>query len=319
MEIFSQSLKSILVSILLLVSCSLGARAEAALFLEEPFGSFGAFNPTGHSSVYLSRVCADSPIHLRRCEPGETGVVISRYHRVGGYDWIAMPLIAYLYAVDRPDQIPASAEPELVNSLRDNYRRTHLLKIVPDDPDGKTPKGDWIQLVGAAYDRKIYSFEIETTPEQDDRVIRRLNSRANRADFHLLFHNCADFARYVLNLYYPKAIYRNFTADLGIMTPKQAAKCLVKYSRRHSDLLFSSLVIQQVPGTLPRSRAVDGVVESFVKSKKYVLPVALLHPLIAGGVVAAYLTESHIDARPHAGAVVDPHAIATKLESNGTD
>jgi hypothetical protein len=29
---------------------------------------------------------------LRPCQPGELGVVISRYHRVGGYDWIAMPV-----------------------------------------------------------------------------------------------------------------------------------------------------------------------------------------------------------------------------------
>ncbi len=304
-------------SMFLLLSGAIGARAEAALFLEEPFGSFGGLNPTGHSAIYLSRVCAASPILLRRCEPGETGIVISRYHRVAGHDWIAIPLIAYLYAVEKPDQIPAFADAETVNSLRDNYRRAHLLDLVPNDPNGNEPKGDWTQLVGEAYDRKIYSYEIETTPQQDDRVIKILNSRVNRTHFNLFFYNCADFARYVLNLYYPKAIHRNFTADIGIMTPKQAARCLVKYSRRNSDLRYSSLVIQQVPGTLPRSRRVDGVLESFVRSKKYVVPVAVLHPIIAGSVVAAYLTEAHFEERPRAGAVAQPQGIATELESNG--
>src|SRR5580658_1669869 len=79
--------------------------AQAALLLEQPFGVFGALNPTGHAALYLERVCADSPIHLRPCEPGEYGVVISPYKAMGGYVWGAIPLIPYLYAVDDPAQV----------------------------------------------------------------------------------------------------------------------------------------------------------------------------------------------------------------------
>ena len=78
------------------------ARAGVTLLLEEPFGTFGGMNPTGHSAVYLSHVCAATPVSLRRCHEDEYGVVISRYHRVGGYDWIAIPLLPYLYAVKNP-------------------------------------------------------------------------------------------------------------------------------------------------------------------------------------------------------------------------
>src|SRR3984957_13558836 len=84
------------------------AHASVTLLLEEPFGTFGGMNPTGHAAVYLSRVCADTPLSLRLCRDGEQGVVISRYHRVSGYDWIAIPLLPYLYAVDRPDQVPSA-------------------------------------------------------------------------------------------------------------------------------------------------------------------------------------------------------------------
>ncbi len=77
--------------------------------MEEPYGAFGRVNPTGHAAVYLSQVCAESPTKLRLCEAGENGVVISRYHRVGGYDWIAIPLIPYLYAVDEPQDAPLYA------------------------------------------------------------------------------------------------------------------------------------------------------------------------------------------------------------------
>src|SRR5580700_9827766 len=107
-------------------------------------------NPTGHAAIYLSRVCAASPLSLRRCHPGEQGVVISRYDRVSGYDWIAIPLLPYLYAVDRPDRVPLVVSAEDVATLRDAYRRTNLTKVAPDAADGSAPEGDWTQLVGAA-------------------------------------------------------------------------------------------------------------------------------------------------------------------------
>lgn len=295
------------------------ANAEAALFLEEPFGNFGGLNPTGHAAVYLSRVCAETPTKLRRCEEGETGVVISRYHRVAGYDWIAMPLLAYLYAVDSTGEIPNSPSADQVTDIRDQYRRNHFPDMVPDAPDGRVPSGEWIQLVGAAYDRKIYSFEIETQPERDDELIRELNARKNHSHFNLLFHNCADFSAFILNFYYPHSVHRSFVADVGIMTPKQAARSVVKYERRHSDLQFSSLQISQVPGSTPRSFQVDGVLESFVKSKKYVVPLAILHPLLAGGVVATYLTEAPFEKRPKAAEPVEPALLQQALELNGAD
>src|ERR1700691_4442463 len=99
------------------------AEASVTLLLEEPFGNFGAMTPTGHASIYLSRVCAASPTSLRRCREGEQGVVISRYHRVAGYDWIAIPVLPYLYAVDRPDEVPSSVSTADVAALRDRYRR----------------------------------------------------------------------------------------------------------------------------------------------------------------------------------------------------
>lgn len=152
------------------------ARADATLLLEEPYGAFGGMTPTGHAAIYLSRVCAETPLSLRRCNPGEQGVVLSRYHRIEGYDWIAIPLIPYLYAVEAAGQVPPSVTPEEAASLRDSYRRRHLEEVAPDKSDGRTPHGDWTQLVGEAYDRTIYAFGIETTEQQDDELIRALNS-----------------------------------------------------------------------------------------------------------------------------------------------
>src|SRR5215472_11807973 len=132
---------------------SVRAHAGATLFLEEPYSVDGTFVGTGHTAVYLSRVCAQTPVVVRRCNPGEQGVVISRYHGVEGYDWLAIPLTAYLYAVDSPDKVPLFADAKLEAFLRDRYRRTYLEAIVPDGKNGETPDGPWYQLVGASYDR----------------------------------------------------------------------------------------------------------------------------------------------------------------------
>ena len=262
-----------------------------ALLLEEPFGLFGAVNPTGHAAVYLSHVCADGPTHLRMCRPGEFGSVISRYHQIDGYDWIAMPLIPYLYAVDDPAQVPSWVDPNEVAHLRDAYRRAHLEGIAPDAKGGRTPAGEWIQLVGSSYDRKIYGFQIGTTAEQDERFVALFNDRKDVSHFNLFFHNCADFSRVVLDTYVPGVVHRNFIADVGLTTPKQVARSLVRYGEKHPDVQISSFVISQVDGTVTRSHAVNGVTESLVKSKKYIIPMAILMPHVTGTVALAYLVD----------------------------
>ena len=119
-----------------------------------------------------------------------------------------------------------------------------------------------------------------------------LNSRTNQSHFSLLTKNCADFARHIIDFYYPHAVHRDLFADAGIMTPKQAARCLVKYGKKHSDVQFSSFVIPQVPGSVPRSTEVRGVLEALTHSKKYALPLAplaVVYPLVGGGMAIAWL------------------------------
>ena len=277
-------------AILFFCLCSVPrARAGATLFLEEPYSYDGALAGTGHASVYLSGVCAASPIVLRPCAQGETGIVLSRYHRVAGYDWIAIPLLPYLYAVEKQEDIPLFADKKMIAFLRDRYRRNHLEALVPDLPDGGTPDGDWYELIGASYLRTIYAYEIETTPEQDAALIRKLNGRPNRDRWALVTANCADFAREIIDFYHPHAVHRSMIGDLGVTTPKQLARTLSKYSRHHPELQPSHFVIPQVPGTVPRSKPVHGVVECALTAKKYMLPLFALHPYVAGSLIAGYL------------------------------
>ena len=118
-------------------------------------------------------------------------------------------------------------------------------------------------------------------------MIQFLNSRSNRQSYELLKSNCADFVKDVVNFYYPHAIHRAIIADLGVTTPKQAAKSLVRYSKHHPETQLTTFLIAQVPG-LKRSKPVHGVIESVVLAKKYVTPVLLFHPFVVGTVEAAY-------------------------------
>jgi hypothetical protein len=281
---------------LVLVSTSL-ANASATLLLEEPYGKLGFFTATGHAAVYLSGVCAETPLVLRACTLGELGAVISRYDGVGGYDWVAIPLIPYLYAVEKSEDLPLFVDPKMVTFLRDQYRRKHLQEVAPDMATGETPGGNWYELVGSAYDRAAYAFEVETSAAQDQAFIEAYNAAPNRSHFRTVSRNCADFAKDVINFYYPKSLHRSVVADAGITTPKQTAKTMVKFSSRHPELAFSRYVIPQVPGSAARSTAVHGVVESFFKSKKYMAPSAVVSPVFAGCVAAVYVgTEAgHFD------------------------
>ena len=291
------------------------ANAEVSLLVEEPFGHFGAFTATGHAAVYLSGVCAASPTTLRRCEPGENGVVISRYDKVGGYDWIAIPLVPYLYAVDSAGDVPLYADPKLVAFLRNQYRREHLESVAPDRADGEPPTGNWVQLVGSSYDRAIYSLRIETSSDKDDEFIREFNSQSNDSHFNLLARNCADFAKKVINFYEPKAVHRSLMADVGITTPKQLAKSLTKFSSHHPELELATFVIPQVPGSMGRSTPVHGVVESLLKSKKYLVPLAVLHPIVTGGLAVAYVGGGRFDPAKNAKVLNSGSELGVPLEA----
>ena len=271
------------------------AQAAATLLLEEPYSYDGTFAGTGHSAVYLSHVCSVSPVVLRPCAAGESGVVLSRYDGIAGYDWIAIPLLPYLYAVDRPEDIPLFADAKLVDFLRDQYRRDHLRSLVPDNPDGGRPEGNWYELVGSSYDRTIYGFEIETSPKQDALLIEKFNHQPNHESYNFVKRNCADFVREVIDFYYPHALHRSVIGDLGVTTPKQIAKMLARYSHHHPELQSSDFIMPQVPGTVRRSKPVHGVLESVMAAKKYMLPLVVLHPYIGGGLLAEYFGHERFD------------------------
>jgi hypothetical protein len=263
-------------------------RAQAALFLEAPYGFFGALVPTGHSAIYFQNICAETPVKLRRCQPGELGVVIARYQGIASYDWIAIPLVPYLYSVEELAQAPQQVDRPLVQKLRNQYHDAHLTVLGENIPPGGFRHGGWTELVGVAYERRLLAYRFRTTPEQDDAVIAQLNRGPNKSRFSLVFNNCADFSRNVLNLYFPKTFKRGVFPDAGLTTPKQVVSNLVHYGRKHRELELTVYEIPQIRGYRRHSGANLGVAESLATTG-YAVPLVFINPYLLGGLFVDYV------------------------------
>jgi hypothetical protein len=214
---------------------------------------------------------------MRLCRAGEDGAVISRYKGIDGYDWMAMPPGPYLFAVDSPDAIPVLATLTEVSRLREEYRIDHPRSFMQDPAED-----GWVQLLGASYRRRIICIHVHTDAAQDGRLMQWLNGQPDRTHFNFFFSNCADFTRQMLNVLFPHAIHRNLPFDFGMTTPKELESGLHHYAMRHPEMEFEVNELPQVQGNIPRSGHLYGVAESFVKSKTYLLPLAVIDPIGIG-------------------------------------
>ena len=298
-------------------------RAQAALLLEEPYGFFGAVNPTGHTAIYFEHICAETPIQLRTCRPGEDGAVISRYQGIDNYDWIAVPLLPYLYSTTSPAAVPERTNHADVERLRNQYHESYLESLGPHVIEGNFFHGGWSELVGVAYERRIYAFRFSTTPAQDAAFIERMNAAQNTSRFDLLFDNCADFARDTMNFYFPGVFKRSFFPDAGMTTPKQIAYKLVRYGRKHADADVSVFEIPQVPGYRRKSRSNKSISESLITTG-YAVPLIAMNPYLAGGIFVDYLVRGRFHLIPkhpeklgpmNLSALTSPAAPTENLES----
>lgn len=288
--------------------CPRVGRAQAALLMENSDGISRAFDTTGHEAVYFARICAASETKLRRCQPGELGVVISRYKGIADYDWLAVPLIPYLYSVEDPAAVPARVNHEMVETLRQRYHEAHLLDLGEDVPEGGRVQRGWNQLVGAAYQRRIYAFRFGTTAAEDDAFIAWMNGSENRSHFNIVFRNCADFSSEVLDYYFPNAFKRHVAPDGGITTPRQVAFELARYARRHPEMRLEVLEIPQVPGYRRPSRENESAAASLILTGD-VVPLAVLNPIVAGAVLTDSLVWGRYPLPLKQAKVLDPENI----------
>jgi hypothetical protein len=233
---------------------------------------------TGHTAVYFSNICPESPVKLRLCGPGELGSVMSTYINIGEdqpFGWNVVPLSIYLYGVEDPADRPLFGSYQIKHLLEERYRENYLSALCTTAACQTSSKAEWREMVGATFIRGVYIFAIDTSIEQDREFIAKFNAAANKNDFNGIRRNCADFTRRVIDSYFPGAVRRDFINDFGMTSPKAVARTFTHYALKHPDSDFRVLHFPQLPGTIKRSSEVRAGTEQLYRSKKWLIPMGV--------------------------------------------
>lgn len=269
------------------------AAASIGVVLNESLDeSMDRITGTGHTAVYFSNICADSPVKLRECRAGELGSVLSTYINIGEnypFAWNIVPLSVYLYGVEDPQNRPIFGSRTIKYLLEERYREKYLAEYCTSEACRTSNKSEWREMVGATLIRSVYIFAVDTTPGQDRAFIAKFNAAANKNDFNGITRNCADFTRTVINSYFPHAVNRDYLNDFGMTSPKAVARTFTGYGLRHPELNFRVMHFAQLPGTIKRSSEVRAGTEQLYRSKKFLIPMVLFANHELPVAVASYL------------------------------
>jgi hypothetical protein len=269
------------------------ALGDVGIVLNESLGtSMDRISGTGHSAVYFSRICPESPVRLRLCRLDENGSVMSNYINIGepkDFEWNIVPLNIYLYGVEDPRVRPLFGSYAIKDLLEERYRTRYLPGYCDGPPCSTSSKAEWREMVGATLIRGMYVFVINTTVEQDEALIAEFNASPNKNHFNGVTRNCADFTKRVINTYFPHATSTDYLNGFGMTTPKAIARSLVRYAARNPKLNLRVLHFAQVPGTIKRSSDVRTVTEQLYRSKKLLIPMLIFADYGVPVVAASYL------------------------------
>ena len=270
------------------------ASADVGVVLNESLDEdVDRISSSGHSAVYFSRVCAESPVRLRLCRPGEAGSVMSNYINIGEdqpFEWNIVPLNIYLFGVEDARNRPLFGSYRFKRLLEDRYREKYLAGYCTTASCIDDQKAEWREMVAATLIRGVYIFSIRTTLEQDRQFIAEFNDAANKNHFNGLTHNCADFTKRIVNTYFPHSAKADYLNDFGMTSPKAVARTFTHYALHHPESQLRIMHFAQVPGTIKRSRIVRSGTEQLFHSGKLAVPMTLLAHYALPVVTMSYLT-----------------------------
>lgn len=283
---------AVLVLLLSGLACS-PARADVGVLLNESLDtSFARISGSGHSAIYFSRICPESPVKLRLCRPDEHGSVISNYTTLGEdqpFEWNVVSLSMFLYGVEDPENRPLFGSEKIKHALEERYREKFLSGYCESSSCRTSNKAEWREMVGATLSRSIYMFVVDTTREQDLALIAEFNSLPNKNHFNGVTRNCAEFSRRILNTYFPHSARADYLNDLGLITPKAIARSFNRFGEHHPEAHLRVLHFAQLPGTIKRSSECRNATEQLYRSKKLLVPMILFADHELPFVAASYL------------------------------
>lgn len=260
------------------LACSSRARADVGIVLNESLDtSVARITGSGHSAVYMSRICPESPVKLRLCRPGEQGSIMSNYTTLGEdepFEWNIAPLSVFVYGVVNPEDRPLFSSVKIKGVLEEHYRETILRDYCAGHPCQTSGKAEWREMVSAASERSLYILVVSTTVQQDLDLIAKFNAQPNVNHFNGFARNCADFTRNVVDTYFPHAAHRDLMNDFGITSPKAVARSFAHYAHKHPGDEYRVLHFAQLPGTIKHSTECRNGTEQLYRSKKLLVPMA---------------------------------------------
>ncbi|MGA8221365.1 MAG: hypothetical protein WB780_06880 [Candidatus Acidiferrales bacterium] len=282
----------LLAAFLACFACSQAYGDVGVLLNESLDTSVARITGSGHSAVYFSNICPETPVKLRLCRPGELGSVVSNYTTLGEdqpYEWNAVPFSIYLYGVEDPQNRPIFGSRKIKKALEERYREKYLTGFCASHSCQTSNDAEWREMVGATLSRSIYIFIVDTSVEQDLEIIKEFNSQPNVNHFNGVTRNCANFTERVVNTYFPHSASADYLNDFGIASPKAIARTFTHYAEKHSEAHFRVLHIAQVPGTIKRSSEARAGTEQLYHSKKLLVPMLIFADHELPFVAASYL------------------------------
>lgn len=251
------------------------------------------YTTAGHSLVYLSGVCAASPVHARLCGPGEQGSVVSMYpdfREDKPYSWNLVPLSIYLQGFPAPGDRLLYVSKSIKEAMEAHVREGLFQGICSGGQCPELLHSYWRDMVAATADRDVFIYAVHTNHAQDQMVVDWLNHDANVNHYKTLTHNCADFTRVLVNTIFPSSVHRDVLNDVGMMTPKAAAHSFTFWALKHPELGFYSMHFAQQPGDIRRSGLARSGTETVIHMKKYLIPVVVLGDFeLPTSIFAAYI------------------------------
>ena len=275
---------------------SVQARADLGVVLADPTG-LGAsrFTLAGHTLVYLTGVCAETPVRARLCAPGEQGVLVTTYPNFGetkAYSWNLSPVSLYFEGAMEPGKRLLYTSPAVKSAMEARAREGYFREVCAEGRCPQAPHNYWRNLVASTADRDMFLYAVKTTRAQDQAAVDWLNRDPNVNHYMGMWNNCANFASDLVNSIFPHATHRDYLNDLGMMGPKGVARSFTRWSLKRPELGFYSMHFAQMPGDTPRSGLARSGTEAGIHMKKYLIPAALIgdHEVAGSFFVAYFLT-----------------------------
>jgi len=277
---------------LILIVCP-RAYGDVGVILNESLDtSMERITGSGHTAVYLSRICPESPVKLRLCRPGEEGSVISNYINIGEdekFEWNIAPLSMYVYGTQDARLRPMFGSEKLKEVLEEKYREGALSGYCESENCTTSNKAEWREMVSAGMIRSMYIFVVRTTVQQDLDLIAKFNALPNENHFNGVTRNCADFTKDIIDTYFPGSAHRDVLNDFGMTSPKAVARSFSHYAQNHPEMNFRVIHFSQIPGTFKRSSEARSGTEQLYHSKKLLIPMVIFADHELPVAVAAYV------------------------------